>query len=123
MDLESAQNNVVAKLPLLKQGDYEMWKLRIEQYFQVQDYTLWDVTKNGNSFNPASRIIANTYVVAQSSLAVASLCISSGNLSSLAVESCSGSGNTSLPVGMPCAFYSQKSSPKLDAPTAIKFPE
>nr|GFA33353.1 hypothetical protein [Tanacetum cinerariifolium] len=38
---------------------------------------------------------------------VASLCISSGNLSSLAVGSCSGSGNSSLPVGMPCAFYSQ----------------
>nr|GFA70943.1 hypothetical protein [Tanacetum cinerariifolium] len=33
-------------------------------------------------------------------------CISSGNLSSLAVGSCSGSENLSLPVGMPCAFYS-----------------
>nr|GEZ82158.1 putative reverse transcriptase domain-containing protein [Tanacetum cinerariifolium] len=28
-----------------------------------------------------------------------------------------------LHVGMPCAFYSQQSSPKLDAPSAIKFPE
>ncbi|GJZ67365.1 retrovirus-related pol polyprotein from transposon TNT 1-94 [Tanacetum coccineum] len=45
MDLETAQNNVVAKLPLLKQGDYEMWKLRIEQYFQVQDYALWNDAK------------------------------------------------------------------------------
>nr|GFB71594.1 hypothetical protein [Tanacetum cinerariifolium] len=43
----------------------------------------------------------------QSSSAVASLCISSGNLSSLAVGSYSGSGNSSLPVEMPCAFYSQ----------------
>nr|GEW69513.1 ribonuclease H-like domain-containing protein [Tanacetum cinerariifolium] len=51
MDLESAKNNVVAKLPLPKQGDYEMWKLRIEQYFQVQDYALWDVIENGNSSN------------------------------------------------------------------------
>nr|GEZ06215.1 ribonuclease H-like domain-containing protein [Tanacetum cinerariifolium] len=49
MDLEFAQNNVVAKLHLLKQGDYKMWKLRIEQYFQVQDYALWDVIENGNS--------------------------------------------------------------------------
>nr|GEV35004.1 hypothetical protein [Tanacetum cinerariifolium] len=55
--------------------------------------------------------------------AVASLCISSGNLSSLAVGSCSGSRNSSLPVGTPCVFYSQQSFPKLDAPTAIKFPE
>ncbi|GJY59735.1 hypothetical protein Tco_0459627 [Tanacetum coccineum] len=59
MDLETAQNNVVAKLPLLKQGDYEMWKLRIEQYFQVQDYALWDVIENGNSFQPVPRITTN----------------------------------------------------------------
>nr|GEU98018.1 ribonuclease H-like domain-containing protein [Tanacetum cinerariifolium] len=59
MDLESAQNNVVAKFPLLKQGNNEMWKLRIEKYFQVQDYALWDVIENGNSFNPVPRIIAN----------------------------------------------------------------
>nr|GEW40949.1 putative ribonuclease H-like domain-containing protein [Tanacetum cinerariifolium] len=59
MDLEFAQKNVVAKLPILKQGDYEMWKLRIEQYFQVQDYALWDIIENGNSFNPVPRTITN----------------------------------------------------------------
>nr|GEY19106.1 hypothetical protein [Tanacetum cinerariifolium] len=59
MDLEPAQNNVVAKLPLFKQGDYKMWKLRIKQYFQVQDYALWDVIENVNSFNPVPRITAN----------------------------------------------------------------
>ncbi|GJX52788.1 putative ribonuclease H-like domain-containing protein [Tanacetum coccineum] len=37
----------------LTSGEYEMWKLRIEQYFQVQDYALWDVIENGNSFVPA----------------------------------------------------------------------
>nr|GEY10159.1 ribonuclease H-like domain-containing protein [Tanacetum cinerariifolium] len=60
MDLESPQNNVVAKLPLLKQGDYEMGKLRIKQYFQVQDDSLWDVIENGNSFNPVPRTTLNT---------------------------------------------------------------
>nr|GFB51625.1 ribonuclease H-like domain-containing protein [Tanacetum cinerariifolium] len=59
MDLEYAQNNVVAKLLLLKQGDYEIWKLRIKQYFQVQDYALWNVIENGNSFNPVPRITTN----------------------------------------------------------------
>ncbi|GJS36520.1 putative ribonuclease H-like domain-containing protein, partial [Tanacetum coccineum] len=59
MDLETTQNNVVAKLPLLKQGDYEMWKLRIEQYFQVQDYALWEVLEYGNSFKPVARTITN----------------------------------------------------------------
>nr|GEX43455.1 hypothetical protein [Tanacetum cinerariifolium] len=36
-----------------------MWKLRIEQYFQVQDYALWDVIENGNSFNLVLRIRVN----------------------------------------------------------------
>ncbi|GJS69391.1 hypothetical protein Tco_0702232 [Tanacetum coccineum] len=39
--------------------EYEMWRLRIEQYFQVQDYALWDVIENGNSFKPTARTIAN----------------------------------------------------------------
>ncbi|GJR58132.1 hypothetical protein Tco_1500294 [Tanacetum coccineum] len=42
-------------------GDYEMWKLRIKQYFQVQDYAIWDVIENGNSFNPVARTTANVY--------------------------------------------------------------
>ncbi|GKB15068.1 putative ribonuclease H-like domain-containing protein, partial [Tanacetum coccineum] len=40
-------------------GKYEMWKLRIEQYFQVQDYALWDVIKNGNSFKPIAQTTTN----------------------------------------------------------------
>ncbi|GJW38914.1 putative ribonuclease H-like domain-containing protein [Tanacetum coccineum] len=59
MDLETAQNNAVAKLPLLKQGDYKMRRLRIEQYFQIQDYALWDIIENGNSFNPVARTTTN----------------------------------------------------------------
>ncbi|GJT09467.1 putative ribonuclease H-like domain-containing protein [Tanacetum coccineum] len=59
MDLETAQTNTTAKLPILKQGEYDMWKLRIEQYFQVQDYALWDVIENGNSFIPAAQTTTN----------------------------------------------------------------
>nr|GEW38841.1 hypothetical protein [Tanacetum cinerariifolium] len=36
-----------------------MWKLKIKQYFQVQDYALWDVIENGNSFNQIPRITTN----------------------------------------------------------------
>ncbi|GKF00117.1 hypothetical protein Tco_0023467 [Tanacetum coccineum] len=50
MDLETAQTTTTTKLPILKQGEYDMWRLRIEQYFQVQDYAPWDVIENGNSF-------------------------------------------------------------------------
>ncbi|GKC40067.1 hypothetical protein Tco_1052451 [Tanacetum coccineum] len=59
MDLETDQTNTTAKLPLLKQGEYEMWKLRIEQYFQVQDYSLWDIIENRNSFKPAATTTTN----------------------------------------------------------------
>ncbi|GJV23468.1 hypothetical protein Tco_1376163 [Tanacetum coccineum] len=59
MDQETAQTNTTAKLPFLKQGEYDMWKLRIEQYFQVQDYDLWDVIENGNSFIPAAQTTTN----------------------------------------------------------------
>ncbi|GJR54155.1 putative ribonuclease H-like domain-containing protein [Tanacetum coccineum] len=53
MELENNQNNALAKLPLLKLGEYEMWEIRIKQYFQIQDYALCDVIENGNSWVPA----------------------------------------------------------------------
>ncbi|GJX97434.1 hypothetical protein Tco_0353232, partial [Tanacetum coccineum] len=46
MEFESAQNNTTAKLPILKLGEYEMWVIRIKQYFQVQDCALWEVIEN-----------------------------------------------------------------------------
>ncbi|GKD54233.1 hypothetical protein Tco_1287620 [Tanacetum coccineum] len=36
-----------------------MWKVRIEQYFQVQDYALWEVIEYGNSFKPVARTTTN----------------------------------------------------------------
>ncbi|GJY15254.1 hypothetical protein Tco_0385676, partial [Tanacetum coccineum] len=59
MDLETTQITTTAKFPTLKQGEYDMWRLRIKQYFQVQDYALWDVIENGNSFKPAAKITTN----------------------------------------------------------------
>ncbi|GJR76664.1 putative ribonuclease H-like domain-containing protein [Tanacetum coccineum] len=50
MEFESAHSNTTAKLPILKLGEYEMWVIRIKQYFQVQDYALWEVIENGNSW-------------------------------------------------------------------------
>ncbi|GJZ91204.1 hypothetical protein Tco_0663131 [Tanacetum coccineum] len=59
MDLETTQTNTTTKLPILKQGEYDMWRLRIELYFQVQDYALWDVIENGNSFKPVAQTTTN----------------------------------------------------------------
>nr|GEZ63351.1 ribonuclease H-like domain-containing protein [Tanacetum cinerariifolium] len=56
IEIKSTQSSTTAKLPLLKQGDYEMWRLRIKQYFQIQDYALWDVIENGNSLKPVAEI-------------------------------------------------------------------
>ncbi|GJR79923.1 hypothetical protein Tco_0150708 [Tanacetum coccineum] len=53
MDLE--QNNSLVKLPLLKQGEYDTWRLRIESYIQFQDYSLWEIIEEGNSFKPVAQ--------------------------------------------------------------------
>ncbi|GJR13594.1 putative ribonuclease H-like domain-containing protein [Tanacetum coccineum] len=50
MEFESTHSNTTAKLPILKLGEYEMWVIRIKQYFQVQDYALWEVIENDNSW-------------------------------------------------------------------------
>ncbi|GKC92863.1 ribonuclease H-like domain-containing protein, partial [Tanacetum coccineum] len=49
-EFESTHSNTTAKLPILKLSEYEIWVIRIKQYFQVQDYALWDVIENGNSW-------------------------------------------------------------------------
>ncbi|KAL6507601.1 hypothetical protein OROGR_023796 [Orobanche gracilis] len=50
MDMESSSSNTMAKLPILKQGEFEMWKLRIKSFFMMMDYALWEVIESGNSW-------------------------------------------------------------------------
>nr|GEW96691.1 hypothetical protein [Tanacetum cinerariifolium] len=38
-----------SKVPMLKPGESELWRMRIEQYIQMIDYSLWEVIKNGNA--------------------------------------------------------------------------
>nr|GEU83886.1 hypothetical protein [Tanacetum cinerariifolium] len=57
MEQENIQTSGTVKLPILKQGEYKMWRLMIEQYFQIQDYTLWDIIENGNSFKPVAQTV------------------------------------------------------------------
>nr|GEW93970.1 hypothetical protein [Tanacetum cinerariifolium] len=42
--------NVVsaAKLPILNPNEFYLWKMRIEQYFLITDYSLWEVILNGD---------------------------------------------------------------------------
>ncbi|GJS02705.1 putative ribonuclease H-like domain-containing protein [Tanacetum coccineum] len=39
---------LTAKLPILNPADYDLWLTRIEKYFLMTDYSLWEVIKNGN---------------------------------------------------------------------------
>ncbi|GJY51369.1 hypothetical protein Tco_0442216 [Tanacetum coccineum] len=36
-----------SKVPMFKPGEYEIWRMRIEQYIQMIDYALWEVIENG----------------------------------------------------------------------------
>ncbi|GJZ71866.1 hypothetical protein Tco_0635717 [Tanacetum coccineum] len=46
MDTQSTQT---IKLPILQPGEYDLWKMRMEQYLQCIDYTLWEIVENGNA--------------------------------------------------------------------------
>nr|GEU38885.1 putative ribonuclease H-like domain-containing protein [Tanacetum cinerariifolium] len=41
-----------AKLPILNPNEFDLWKMRIEQYFLMTDYSLWEVIINGDSTSP-----------------------------------------------------------------------
>nr|GEU83789.1 RNA-directed DNA polymerase, eukaryota [Tanacetum cinerariifolium] len=41
-----------AKLPILNPNEFDLWKMRIEHYFLMTDYSLWEVILNGYSPAP-----------------------------------------------------------------------
>ncbi|GJZ70790.1 hypothetical protein Tco_0634641 [Tanacetum coccineum] len=49
MDSKSAHMVVASKVPMLKSGEYKIWRMGIEQYIQMIDYALWEVIENGNT--------------------------------------------------------------------------
>nr|GFB94327.1 hypothetical protein [Tanacetum cinerariifolium] len=49
MDYLSPQVVSAAKLPILNPNEFDLWKIRIEQYFLMTDYSLWEVILNGDS--------------------------------------------------------------------------
>nr|GEU52305.1 hypothetical protein [Tanacetum cinerariifolium] len=52
--MESLSPHVVsaAKLPILNPNEFDLWKMRIEQYFLITNYSLWEVILNGDSPTP-----------------------------------------------------------------------
>ncbi|GJZ02719.1 hypothetical protein Tco_0520680, partial [Tanacetum coccineum] len=49
MDRDSAHMVAASKVPMLKPGEFDLWRMRIEQYTQMIDYALWEVIENGNT--------------------------------------------------------------------------
>ncbi|GJT39072.1 hypothetical protein Tco_0938937 [Tanacetum coccineum] len=49
MDQDSAHMVAASKVPMLKPGEFDLWRMRIEQYIQMIDYALWEVIENGNT--------------------------------------------------------------------------
>nr|GEU77673.1 retrovirus-related Pol polyprotein from transposon TNT 1-94 [Tanacetum cinerariifolium] len=43
-------------MPMLKPGEYELWRMRMEQYIQMVDYSLWEVIENGNA-PPITKVV------------------------------------------------------------------
>ncbi|GJU08365.1 hypothetical protein Tco_1124795 [Tanacetum coccineum] len=43
------QSTQTIKLPILQTCEYDLWKMRMEQYLQCIDYTPWEIVENGNA--------------------------------------------------------------------------
>nr|GFC93575.1 ribonuclease H-like domain-containing protein [Tanacetum cinerariifolium] len=56
MDLDAAHMVAASKVPMLKLGEFELWRISIEQYIQMMDYALWDIVENGN-FIPKTQTV------------------------------------------------------------------
>nr|GEZ42478.1 ribonuclease H-like domain-containing protein [Tanacetum cinerariifolium] len=52
MDSQSTPVVSASKLPILNPNEFDLWKMRIEQYFLMTDYSLWEVIINGDSLVP-----------------------------------------------------------------------
>ncbi|GKA44380.1 hypothetical protein Tco_0737104 [Tanacetum coccineum] len=63
--LEAGSSTIVTtpKLPVLNIREFELWKIRIEKYFLMTDYALWEVIVNGDSPPPKRTIdgVEKTY--------------------------------------------------------------
>nr|GEX28572.1 hypothetical protein [Tanacetum cinerariifolium] len=68
--MESLNPQVVAaaKLHILNPNEFDLWKMRIEQYFFMTDYSLWKVILNGESPTPTRIIDGVVQVIASTTV-------------------------------------------------------
>ncbi|GJR98528.1 putative ribonuclease H-like domain-containing protein [Tanacetum coccineum] len=46
IEAETTSTTLTARLPILNLGEYDLWLMRIEQYFLMTDYSLWEDRRN-----------------------------------------------------------------------------
>nr|GEU45630.1 putative ribonuclease H-like domain-containing protein [Tanacetum cinerariifolium] len=64
MESLSPQVVAAAKLPILNPNEFDLWKMRIKQYFLMTDYSLWKVILNGDSPTPTRIVNGDVQVIA-----------------------------------------------------------
>nr|GEX31754.1 DUF4219 domain-containing protein/UBN2 domain-containing protein [Tanacetum cinerariifolium] len=62
MDQDAAHIMAASKVPMLKPREFEIWRMRIEQYIQMMDYALWDIIENGPTL-PKTQVIEGVETV------------------------------------------------------------
>ncbi|GKA61544.1 ribonuclease H-like domain-containing protein [Tanacetum coccineum] len=56
MEAGTTTTNLTTRLPILNPADYDLWLMRIEQYFLMTDYSLWEVIKNDRRNEMKARV-------------------------------------------------------------------
>nr|GEW56365.1 hypothetical protein [Tanacetum cinerariifolium] len=110
--MESLSPQVVsaAKLPILNPNEFDLWKIRIEQYFLMTDYSLWEVILNGDSPAPTRVVDGVLQPIAPTTAEQRGLipkCSSSTSTTTqnIAFVSSSNTGNTNEPVSVAASVY------------------
>ncbi|GJU98584.1 hypothetical protein Tco_1327855 [Tanacetum coccineum] len=57
---ETSQMVSALKLPILKTGKYDLWRMKMEQYLTFTDHALWEVIVNGDSVSPVASASTGT---------------------------------------------------------------
>nr|GEX95177.1 hypothetical protein [Tanacetum cinerariifolium] len=67
MDQDSTHMVAASKVPMLKPGKFEIWRMRIEQYILMMDYALWEVIENGATL-PQTQVVKGVTTVMPTSV-------------------------------------------------------
>ncbi|GJS35913.1 hypothetical protein Tco_0534295 [Tanacetum coccineum] len=62
MDQDSAHIVAASKVPMLKAGEFELWRMMIEQYIHMIDYAVWEVIENGATL-PKTQVVEGVTTV------------------------------------------------------------